>query len=79
MDIVVGCNESGKRVGEDHPNAKLTDHEVDLILEMRDEGFSYGEIAKMFEVSKSQVRNIITGLKRCQIPVRFKTVHLSDK
>jgi len=77
MDRRVAVNESGYRIGEDHPGAKLTDHEVDLILELREQCWSYRQIADKFEVSKSQIRNICTGLKRCQIPWRIKRVHLS--
>lgn len=79
MDYIVAINDQGYRIGEDHPKAKLTNHEVDLIIELREElGYSYQEIADKFEVSKSQVRNIIKGLKRGQIASNYKTVHLSQ-
>ncbi|MDZ7918501.1 hypothetical protein [Rhodoferax sp.] len=73
----VGVNDIGRRVGDSHPNAKLTDHEVDLLLSLRDEGWPYSKLATKFEISKSQARNICKGLKRCQIPARYKAVHLS--
>lgn len=78
MERKVAVNEAGYRIGEDHPNAKLTDHEVDLILELREQCLSYRQIADKFEISKSQVRNICKGRKRCQSAWHWKRVHLSS-
>jgi DNA-binding MarR family transcriptional regulator len=73
-------NAGGYRIGEDHPKAKLTNYEVELLIGMYEEGnHSLRQLAKVFDISKSQVRNIVTGLKRAQLPERFKTVHLSVK
>ncbi len=32
MTALVKINEEGRRIGQDHPRAVLTDHEVDLLL-----------------------------------------------
>lgn len=61
-------NVSGSRIGESHPRAVLTDHEVDLLLELRAERKSYGWLAVTFEISKSQVARICTGKSRSQVP-----------
>lgn len=74
----VKVNENGRRIGEDHPRAKMTDAEVDLLLELRDDGWSYGSLARKFEVSKSQVRNIVQGRQRVQVVVRHKVVYMTD-
>lgn len=77
MRLTVGVNERGIRVGEDHQNAKLTDAEVDLLLELREEhGLSYNELAEKFGLSKSGVRKICKGQTRSQRPERYKTVHI---
>lgn len=34
---IVAVNERGARIGEGHPKATLTDHEVDLLRELLDE------------------------------------------
>ena len=76
----VGVNERGRPVGESHAMAKLSDADVELILELWDEGrgLSYGAIARKFDdevtVSKSHVRDICQGRRRGQQPVRFKVV-----
>lgn len=44
--------------GEDHPQAKLTDHEVELLRQMFDEGFGYKKLAKKFEAPIRTIRNI---------------------
>ena len=34
-------NDEGRRVGESHPKASLSDHEVELMLTLREEGMTY--------------------------------------
>jgi DNA invertase Pin-like site-specific DNA recombinase len=50
--------------GEDHPLAKFSNHEIELIRQLRDDGFSYGEIAKKFDTSKSTIQHICTFKRR---------------
>ena len=69
---IVKVNENGRRIGDDHHNARLTDHEVDALLNLRDQGWSYGTLARKFEISKGAVRNICKGRTRCQTPARLK-------
>lgn len=70
---LVGVNEKGRRVGEDHPNATLTDHDVEMLLELREtENWGYRRLAKHFDISKSQVRRIVKGTHRAQQAARFK-------
>lgn len=65
-------NERGQLIGESHPGAVLTNHEVDLLLELRADGYSMGWLAKKFEVSKSCVAKIVWGQRRGQVVARFK-------
>lgn len=61
-----------RRVGESHPQAKLTDREADLLGAMREKGLGWGTLAKMFDISKSQARRICLGHKR-QIAVAWRS------
>lgn len=63
---LVALNESGRRIGESHPRAKLLDYEVDQVLELLDSGLSYAQVALKFDVSKSCVAHIATGRRRGQ-------------
>ena len=67
---ILADNAKGCRIGESHHRAKLTDLDVELILYLRAEGLSYGQIARKFDdgvqVSKSTVRDICRGLIRSQ-------------
>ena len=63
----VGTNDRGFVVGEDHHRAKLTDHEVDLIIQLREEGMKLIEIAEKFEISKTEVCYICLGRRRAHI------------
>lgn len=76
MKKTVAINDRGLRVGEDHQNAKLTNSEVDLLLTLRDEGWSYLRLAEKFDISKSHARYICKGRWRCQCADRWKTVHV---
>lgn len=78
MKRMVGVNERGLRVGEDHRNARLTNAEVDLLLTLRDDGWSYARLAEKFDLSKSGVRKICKGQIRCQSPVAYRAVHIPD-
>ncbi|SDH23462.1 hypothetical protein [Propionivibrio dicarboxylicus] len=37
MTLLVKTNEHGRRIGESHPRAVLTNHEVELMMELLDE------------------------------------------
>lgn len=52
--------------GQNHPKANLTDHEVDLVLELRSEGFTYYALSVTFETPKSTIRDICKGLTRAR-------------
>ena len=72
----MAVNLAGYRVGESHHRAKLSDHDVMLILELRDAGLSYAEIASKWDegvsISKSTVRDVCNGKIRAQVPDRYK-------
>lgn len=75
MARVVGVNERGDRVGQDHPRAVLTDAQVLLLLELRRaEGWSYLQLARKFEVSKASVRDVVKGRRRAQWPAQWRVV-----
>lgn len=73
--ITVGVNEKGVRVGEDHQRATLTDHDVELMRQLHEQdGIGYKRLAKMFEVSVRNVRDIVNYKRRVTAPTAWKTV-----
>ena len=78
MQKLVALNEHGSRICENHPGAKLTDAEVAVLLELREEGYSYAWLANKFDVSKSCARWICTGRNRNQTIARMVRVSVSD-
>ncbi|OAE72592.1 hypothetical protein A7J71_11270 [Achromobacter insolitus] len=73
--ITVGVNEKGIRVGEDHQRAKLTDHDVELMRQLHEEdGIGYKRLARMFDVSREQARDICRYKARAQTPHKWVTV-----
>lgn len=79
MAKLVGLNANGKRCGETHHRAKLSDEDVDTILYLHFEArLSFSEIARKWDddvtISKSTVRDICRGKTRAEMPVFFKPV-----
>lgn len=78
----VQVNERGRRIGESHPRAKLTDHEIDLMRELyeelRAEGMKNREAAKVcsekFDQHERSVRKIVHCERRAQTAARAKRV-----
>lgn len=55
----------GRRIGEDHPNAILTNGEVELVRLLRErDGMTYAALAAKFEISKSSVAKICQYARR---------------
>lgn len=75
MQKTIALNENGKRIGQEHPRAKLLDSEVDQVLLLVESGMSYAQVAAKFEVSKSCVAHIVSGRRRGQAVAR--TVRVS--
>lgn len=71
---MVGVNEKNRRVGDSHHNARLTDHEVDLIFELYGQGYGYRKLAAKFEISKRHVRDILSGRRRGQVASAWRVV-----
>ena len=68
----IRVNEGGRRIGQSHHRAKLTDGDVDLVLALREQGLSYSQIARKLDhvpggVAKSTVRDICNGRTRAQL------------
>lgn len=77
MQKLVALNDKGRRIGENHPRARLTDAEVDLVLSLLDDGLSYSQVAEKMDVSKSCIAHIATGRRRSQVAVRVLRVSVS--
>ena len=76
---LVFVNDKGKRIGQDHHRAKLTDPDIELVFELRAAGLSYQVIADKFDdipggIGKSTIRDILSGARRAQIPAATKRV-----
>lgn len=69
---IIGVNEKGLRVGQDHQRAKLSDAAVETIRELHEGGMSYSVIARKFEIAKSTVQDICTYRRRAQSAVRWR-------
>ena len=67
-------NDLGRRIGESHPRAKLTDADVELVHALVEDGLSYAQVAVKMGVSKSCVAHIASGRRRGQVAMRIVSV-----
>ena len=74
---VVGVNDQGYRVAQDHPNhnPKITPVIVDALRELNEEGIGYGCLSLMFNISRGYIAQICRYEKRVSYPTRWKTIH----
>ena len=75
---IVAVNELGQRIGEDHPNAILTDAEIETVRQLHEEGMDYVTLAEKFGISKWSVGRICRYERRAQSPAGFRQVHVPD-
>jgi hypothetical protein len=75
----VGVNEIGRQIGQYRFGAKLTDHEVSLLLGMHTEGLGYKRLAKKFEISIRSVRDMVSLRRRGQTAANWKRVMVGEQ
>lgn len=69
---LIQIGEYGKRVGETHGRAKLGDHEIDLVHQLKEEGMSSTEIADKMEISRRYVYNLANFERRASIVAQYR-------
>lgn len=72
---LIGVNDAGRVIGEDHGRAVLTDADVERMRTLHEDSVNpigYRRLAKMFECSVSLVKRICRYQIRCQVPARYK-------
>lgn len=76
--VWAATNDRGHVIGEHHPRAKLTDADVGLVLDLRDAGLSYAQIAAKFDdgmrIGKQTIADICQGRTRRQTVMGHKRV-----
>jgi hypothetical protein len=75
--VYVAVDEAGLRVGETHPNAKLTDKEVEQIRDLHEiAGWNYSELAEAYSAPKVTIQKICTYQRRASTIARWKVLLL---
>jgi hypothetical protein len=62
----------GQRCGETHPNARLTDHDVELMRQLHEGGMQCSKIAHKFDCARTTVSGIVNYQHRVAIPMSWK-------
>lgn len=75
--VFIAVDENGLRIGETHPNAKLTDAQVDEMRDLRElKGWTYDQLAAHFGVPYITVQKICTYERRASTIARWKVLLL---
>lgn len=77
--IRIAVNSAGYRIGDSHHRAKLSDREVELVLQLRALGWRYDDIAAKLGVGKSCIAKIVRGETRSQTPSDWREVPLKRR
>lgn len=71
MGRLIAVTARGSRVGQDHHRAKLSNAQIDALLALRDEGWSYGRLCIKFSVPKASVAAWCQLRRRATTPDKF--------
>jgi AraC-like DNA-binding protein len=78
--VLVALNESRRRIGETHHNARIADIVVNRIRELHEEYLlSYGAIAAMLSLSRHYVAKVCRYERRAQVPKEWKRVMYDEQ
>lgn len=76
MEKTVALNDAGRRIGETHPRAQLTDEQVDRIRDLHeDHDLTYDQLAALYSVPKSTIASICQYRTRAQTPFGWKKLN----
>jgi predicted transcriptional regulator len=74
MQKPIGVTAQGRRVGQYHQKAELTDREVEQMREMHErEGWTAKALAEKFDVSRSLAEKILRYERRAAVVERWRT------
>jgi hypothetical protein len=75
--VFIAVDENGLRIGETHPNAKLTDSQVDEMRDLHErDGLTYDQLAARFGCAKTTAQMICTYQRRASTIARWKVLLL---
>lgn len=75
--VFVAVDENGQRIGETHPNAKLTDAEVEQIRDLHELAkWTYDQLATAYGAPKITIAKICTYQRRANTIARWKVLLL---
>lgn len=70
---LVAVDEHNRPIGEDHHRAKLSDHDVELMRQMYEEGMaSARQLGMLFGCSKTTAWEVVTFMKRATTPAGYR-------
>ena len=72
---LIALSSKNRRIGEDHQVAKYSNQEIEQVIQLRYEGFSYTKISKMVDIPRSTCHAICTGKMRAIVPDHWRRMY----
>lgn len=66
--MYIAISERGRVCGESHPNARFSDHDIDLVFALSESGMPQVLIAEKMEMSRSYVCMLLKYTRRVTTP-----------
>ncbi len=74
----IKVDEAGRRIGDSHHRARLSDGDVDLMRDLHeDHGIGYDRLSKRFGVSRRTVRDIVNYQHRVSTVADVRIVRIN--
>ena len=70
----VAVNDLGRTIGQDHVNARYLESDIENVIQLRFEGYSYTEISRMMDMPIRTIRGYLDGSRRSQSVAGWKVV-----
>lgn len=77
--ICITLGKKGRRCGESHGRAKLTDHDVDLAHSLAQSGMTAPQIARKLGVTRGHIWRVLNGLRHAVTPEQVRTIDLPKR
>lgn len=68
----LGMSDASVTVGESSPNAKYSNHDILLCIDLRLGGMTLKDISRKMEIPIRTLRDIFEGRRRAVLPTKFK-------
>ena len=72
--LMVRVNDNGRPIGEDARNAKYLDDTVEMVRQLRLEGYTWTKISRAMDIPVRTARDFVSGRRRSESIAGFRRI-----